>query len=203
MTSLLAPPMASNTKLLSIKNLQMPEYVYNTIEYPQQYKDGTINAMVHRTNKISSDWASFLDSIVKLKQAFSNNGYPNRLFDSILSKYMSKRNITAMHSHDTTNSHNSEPTPHMHKINYKNQFSKAYKTDERTLLQIIKNNTNCQKHEEQLKILIYYKSINIYSLLTNNNHSKKIDPLKTTNAIYKFKCTTMVIACTRIPLTLT
>ena len=146
--------------------------------------------MVHRTYKISSDWASFHDSIVKLKQAFSNNGYPNRLFDHILSKYMSKINITAMHSHDTINNHNSEPKPHMHKIYYKNQFSKAYKTDERTLLQIIKNNTKCNKHGEQLKNFLYYKSNNIYSLLTNNNHSEKIDPLKTTNATYKFKCTT-------------
>ena len=89
---------------------------------PQQYKYGTINAMVHRTYKISSDWASFHDSIVKLNQAFSNNGNPNCLFGRILSKYISKRNITAMHSHDAINSHISEPTPHMHKIYYETQF---------------------------------------------------------------------------------
>ena len=103
---------------------------------------------------------------------------------------MSKRNTTAMHSHDTINSNNSEPTPHMHKIYYKNEFSKAYKTELLPLLQIMKNYTMCNNHGEQLKILIYYKSNNIYSLLTNNNHSKKIDPLKTINAICKFKCTT-------------
>ena len=57
--------------------------------------------MVHRTYKTSSHWASFHNSIVKLKNSFSNNGYPNCLFDRILSKYMSKRNITAMHNYDT------------------------------------------------------------------------------------------------------
>ena len=64
---------------------------YNS-ECPQRYKDATINALIHRTYKISSSWQLFHTHIKHLQQAFINNGYPNSLFEKILKRYLTKLN---------------------------------------------------------------------------------------------------------------
>ncbi len=60
-----------------------------------------------------------------------------------------------------------------HKIYYKNQYSSMYKTDERILRKIVKNNISCTNSKDNIKLIIYYKSNLTYNLLTQNNQSKK------------------------------
>ena len=132
---------------------QMPTnfgiYLHYNSECPQRYKDGTVSALIHRTFKISSNWQLFDNTINKLEQTFINYGYPNKLFDSILQNYLNKK--------CTVSSKNIAP-PNTHNIYYQNQFSNSYKTDERIIKQIVKDNTKCVNESDLLKITIYYKS---------------------------------------------
>ncbi|KAF2354160.1 hypothetical protein FHG87_015087, partial [Trinorchestia longiramus] len=98
-------------------------YLHANSETPQRYKNSTIKALIHRTYKISSSWQLFHSSIVKLKQALINNGYSNTMFDNLLRNYLLKVNCSTKE----------EPNRITHTIYYLNQYSSAYKTDERIL----------------------------------------------------------------------
>ena len=82
-----------------------------------------------------------------------NNGYTNSSFDSALNKYLEKKQLPPT----PNNSDNpDEDGPQIHKVYYKNQFSSAYKTDERIMQDIIKNNVKCTNVDEKLKLVTYY-----------------------------------------------
>ncbi|KAF2357803.1 hypothetical protein FHG87_011449, partial [Trinorchestia longiramus] len=66
--------------------------------------------------------------------------------------------------------------------------SLAYKTDECILKQIIKSNSKCNSDNEHLRLIIYYKSHTIASLVSKNNQSAKLSELKQTNVVYEYKC---------------
>ena len=108
-------------------------------------------------SSISSSWSNFHHSIQNLKQALINNGYTNRLFDSVLSKYLNT--VSQTKSHEQTVSHH---------VYYRNQFSNAYKTDERVLKHIIRSNTEYKNPQEKLKLIIYYKNPTTTSLIMKN-----------------------------------
>ena len=149
-------------------------YLNARSECPQTYKDGTIKAL-HRNYKISSTWQLFRYSIEQLQQALMNNGYSNSRFESILKEYLNnKENLTT--SKETT-----------YRVYYLNQFSAAYKTDEKLLKQIIKNNTAC-KSNTKLQLIIYYKSKPVSNLIVRNNQSPQLPILKRNNLIYEFQC---------------
>ena len=67
-------------------------YLNYKSECLRRHKDATINALIHRIYKISSNWQLFQNHIHILKQAFVNNSYPNLLFDKILNSYLCKPN---------------------------------------------------------------------------------------------------------------
>ena len=76
-----------------------------------------------------------------------------------------------------------------HKVYFKNQFSRAYKTDERILQDMISNNVKCVKERDKLKLIIYYKSATTKALLMRNNQAPPSPALQQTNLIYEYKCT--------------
>jgi len=86
-------------------------------------------------------------SVSRLKQAFFNNGYPNKSFDAVLSKYLNKIS-------EPNDPANGPETTHL--IYYRNQFSNAYKTDERVMKSIINSNIPCKNPSEVVKLQIYY-----------------------------------------------
>ena len=77
---------------------------------------------------------------------------------------------------------------HTHDIYYKNQFSNAYKTDERVMKNIVYSNVKCKNPNDSLKMIIYYKSATVKSLASRNNNSPPIPPLQQTDLIYEFTC---------------
>ena len=103
---------------------------------------------------------------------FINNGYLNKLFDSILQTYLNKK--------CRVSSKNIAP-PNTHNIYYQNQFSNSYKTDERIIKQIVKDNIKCVNESDLLKMIIYCKSHTITNLISENNLSHKSNPLKQTD----------------------
>ena len=153
-------------------------YLHANSECTQQYKNSTIKALIHRTYKISSDWSHFCSSIQTLKQSIVNNGYSNRFFDKILSHYL-----------DTILTPKQQKTNvETYTIYYKNQYSTAYKTDERILKHIIKTNTHCNNPEDKLKFTVYYKNRYISSLFMRNNSAKPTPTFQQTNLVYEYKC---------------
>ena len=75
-----------------------------------------------------------------------------------------------------------------HKIFYQNQFSPAYKTDERIINNIIKNNVQCTNPAEKIKFIPYYRSNTITSLITKNNQGPPTPNLKKTSVIHQYQC---------------
>ena len=65
-------------------------YINPNSECPNRYRNGTIQALIHGTYKISSDHDTCHRSVTRLKQAFVNNGCSNKSFDAVLSKYLNK-----------------------------------------------------------------------------------------------------------------
>ena len=76
-----------------------------------------------------------------------------------------------------------------HKVYFRNQFSRAYKTDERILQDMIRNNVKCVNEKDKLKLIIYYKSATTKGLLMRNNQAPPSPALQETNLIYEYKCT--------------
>ena len=135
-------------------------YLNAESECPQRYKDGMINGLIHRTFKISSSWQHFHSSIQTLKQALVNIGYAGLSFDRILNKYLANRENKS-----------SDSDPVVHKVYYRNQYSSAYKADERVIKDIVKKNTKCINEKERLNLVIYYKSKTINFLVMKNNQT--------------------------------
>ena len=155
-------------------------YLNAKSECPQRYKTGTIKALIIRTYKISSDWSIFHRSIQNLKQALINNGYSNRDFDRVLNSYI--------------NPTRRQPAPpnisdeNTHEIFYKNQFSEAYKIDERIMKEIVHSNVKCKNQSDKLKLTIYYKSSQVSQFLSRNNSQPEKPDIQKTNLIYEYKC---------------
>ena len=149
-------------------------------ECPDRYKEGTVKALIHRSYRISSDLTTFHASVEKLKQSFINNGYSNRMFDTILQNF-----INRTHQQDRENPPHTDPD-HTHKIYYKNYFSSSYKIDERIMKSIIYNNTSCVNEEDELKLIIYYKSSNVKSTFSRNSETPKLTKLQRSHLIYEY-----------------
>ena len=156
-------------------------YLNECSECPIRYKDGTVKALIQRNYKISSSWPLFHTNMTQLKQALIKNGYSYNSFNSILRKFLNQCN-----GKEQPNSDNNKLT---HRVYYQNQFSSNYKKDKRIIKSIIRSNTNCIRPNEQLNVIIYYKSNTISNRICRNNQSPEPTTLKRTNLIYEYKCT--------------
>lgn len=163
-----------------IKPTHCGSYLNARSECPEKYKTGTIIALIHRIQKISSSWTNFNTSIEQLKQTLINNSYSNTTFDNTLKKYLEKH-IMPKNEHQNNSSNT-------HTLYYKNQFSKAYKTDERILKSIIEENVKCTNPDDRLKLIIYYKTQKTSHLIMKNNLRPETEALKQTNVVYQFQC---------------
>ena len=74
------------------------------------------------------------------------------------------------------------------KYSTKTSFPHAYKTNERIIHKIIKNNVQCTNPADKIKFIPYYRSNTITSLITKNNQGPLTTPLKKTNVIYQYQC---------------
>lgn len=73
-------------------------------------------------------------------------------------------------------------------IYYESQTHPNYKTEERVIKNIILNNTECQKVDHKLQVVVYYKNKKTSNLVMKNNLSPPLKYLEQTNVIYKFSC---------------
>ena len=112
---------------------------------------------------MSSDWSKFLQSVDNLKQIFINNGYSNACSDRILNDYVNRIHKPTEKSDITT-----------HDLFYCNQFSYAYKTDERVIKQHVQNKALYINPKEKLNLTVYYTSKTTISLTCLNNKAPNV-----------------------------
>ena len=67
-------------------------------------------------------------------------------------------------------------------------MNNKYKEDERVLRRIVRENVTLKDNHDQLKLVIFYKSMKSRNLVMRNNCAKKQRELAKTNVVYKFKC---------------
>ena len=72
-----------------------------------------------------------------------------------------------------------------HSVFFKNPYTDAYRTDERGIRQIKRNNVRWIKPNDSLKLVIYYKITTIKGLVSKNNHSPPPSDVQKTK-IYEF-----------------
>ena len=70
-------------------------------------------------------------------------------------------------------------------IYYKNYISLSYKTDERIIRNIVRNNINITNDNDYLNLIIYYKSPKTAQLVMKNNRKNR-NKLNSTNVIYQY-----------------
>ena len=144
-------------------------------ECPSRYKKGMIKALIHRTFKICSNREIFNNEIKILKQLLINNNYTNKEFDNTLKEYL--QNVDRAPDNSTTVKHN---------IYYRNQITDAYKMDETVMKNILRQYVKCNNDNEQLKLIIYYKSRCTANLIIKN--SPKLPEMQRVNLVYKYEC---------------
>ena len=94
------------------------------------------------------------------------------MFDTILQNF-----INRTHQQDRENPPQIDPD-HTHKIYYKNYFSSSFKIDERIIKSIVYNNTPWVNGEDELKLIIYYRSSNVKSTFSRKSETPKLQKLR-------------------------
>ena len=146
-------------------------------ECPDKYKKGVITNMLHRGFKISSNMQLFQQEIRRLKQIFSNNNYLMKLVDQCIESFLQSKSRQ-----------NSSDEKAKIVVYYQNQMNCNYKKDEKVLKGIIKHNVKPINNQEELDVIVYYKTLKTRDLIMKNNSCASQDKLSKSWAVYKFKC---------------
>ena len=147
---------------------------------PDRYKVSVIRSYVYRALKHCSSWPLVHEELQRVKQLLTSNGYSVTMVDEQIRAALNRHQQSA-----------EKPKPDaVHNIYYRNTMSPGYRTDEKVLQDIIHRNCKVQDPSHQLRLNIYYKSPKTSSLVLRNNMTNENSPLKQTNVIYHFKCTT-------------
>ena len=136
-------------------------------------------ALINRTFKTCSNGTLFQKAIKNLKQTFVNNGYSNSAFDKVLNKFLDKK---------STPPPDTDTMGEVVEVFYMNQFSDAYKTDEKVLKDIVTKNVKCTRQTDNFKLTIYYKSNTVKSIVSRNNQNTPPAELQQCNLIYEHTC---------------
>ena len=108
--------------------------------------------------KNSSNNLLFLRECERLKQLFTNNNFPFKLINEIITTFITNKRTTE--SPDTT----SVPKEKIN-IFYENQMNQQYKKDEKILKYIIKKNVKPANNTQEINTIIYYTNLIVNNLI--------------------------------------
>ena len=135
---------------------------------PKQWKRSLIYCMLHRAHSICSSFTTLNQEFIFLCKMFTDNGYPQRLFYSVVQKFITNLN----NPRHTTNA--SVDNKHCLIVPYFGQASEILKKRIKSL---------CSKYEVDAKVIFKpFKVANYFSLKT-----RCPKPLKS-NVVYQFTC---------------
>ena len=124
-----------------------------------------------------SSWELLHQELERIKSILINNPYDLPDIEKVIRQQLDKFFKKEGHTGDII------------KLFYQNSMSKPYAKEEKILRDIIEKNCVAREPEDKLQLVVYYKSPRVSSLLMKNNLAEDSSPLKATNVVYKYKCT--------------
>ena len=73
---------------------------------------------------------------------------------------------------------------------YQSQMTTAYRKEEKIIRDIITKNCRPVQEPDTIKVIIYYRSPKVTSLVMRSNLSQDPSVMKSTNVVYQIRCTT-------------
>ena len=152
-------------------------------ECVQRYKDSVVFSYINRAYKVTQSWREFHLELRHIKQLLINNNYSNQLVDMHIRRFIDRKMQPS----------ENKDNPKTLKLFYENQMHNNYKIEERTIKNIINENTKCTGQNEKLNLIFFYKNLKSSNLSMRNNPSQPPTKLQQTNVIYEFSCNQCVI----------
>ena len=146
-------------------------------ECPDRYKISVIKGFLYRAKNLCTEKAEMMLEINRSKKILINNGYPNKLVDAEIRKFLKQDSQQTPTTSGVT-----------HKVFYKNFMNEKYKQDEMSIKRMIKSNVRVKNSNDRLQIIIYYKSTKTKDFIMKNNLLPKPRELSKTNLIYDYDC---------------
>ena len=147
-------------------------------ECVDKYKNSVITNYLNRAYRISDSWQDFHNEITHIKQMLVNNNYSNKTVDVQIKKFLHHKQSPPLIESQNT----------LIPIYYHSQTHSNYEIEERTIKNIILNNTKCIENNQKLTIICYYKNIKTSNLVMRNNMAPFPQSLQQTCVVYKFSC---------------
>jgi hypothetical protein len=154
---------------------------FNSIA-PERYKTGVIKTLLHRAYKICSDWKIIHCEIERIKQLLTNNNFPMKLIEKEIETFMNNK-----FKHDQ---YTNTETPNGNNIAlyYRNHMSSNYKQQEQRLKEIVSTHTTPINNNDNVKLIIYYRTPKLKNLLIKNNNHTKVEIGRESHVVYQYSC---------------
>ena len=147
-------------------------------ECVEKYKISVITNYLNRAFKLCSNWLDFHSEVQCIKQRLINNNYSNKMVDTQINKFLGQKLKPA----------EEKEKKNLIMVFYQSQTHMNYKIEERTIKNIVLNNTKCCNSNDELRIAFYYKNNKTFNLVMKNNLAPPVGQLERANVVYKFKC---------------
>ena len=147
-------------------------------ECPARYRRSTIAAYIRRAITHCSTWKDTHQEITRATQVLINNGYSNKEIEEVCNSVLAKWYT------NTDNDNNGN----IINLFYKNQFTSAYKEDEKALKMLLNRHVRCVDDDKRIKLIIYYKSRKTANLVLRNRAAANKTPLQEDHVVYRFTC---------------
>ena len=144
---------------------------------PDKYKLSVINTLLHRGYHISTDWYSFHQEILRIKQLLTNNNFPMNVIDKCVNNFLNNK-LTP-----TTRENKSKYI----QLYFKGQMSCHYKTEEKHLQRTIQKHVISVDPDKSVKLSIYYRNTKLSNLLIRNKTTNSTTSDKH-HVVYLYKC---------------
>ena len=149
-------------------------------ECPKRYLKGVIRTYVRRALKTCTSWKAVDEELKRVKQILTNNNYSSKDIDQEINRAVGLLVGNKEEKETETNGT-------VHKLFYKNQYTTAYKEDERVLKNIIRKNVTPTNSADKISLIIYYKSKKTSNMIMKNNTLQESE-LKANNVVYMYRC---------------
>jgi Txe/YoeB family toxin of Txe-Axe toxin-antitoxin module len=142
------------------------------------YKISVVKTLLHRAIKVSSSWEEVHNEVDRLQQVFANNGYPQSLVEKIINntvdRYIDRQTIN---DDDDIND-----------VFLFVQFDniETFKTDEKTLKNIISRHVKHVDNNAKVNVKAYYKPSKLSSKFSTRVSKPVPDRA---NVVYQLNCT--------------
>ena len=152
-------------------------------ECPERYKRSVVRAYIHRAFKHCSTWPRIHQELQRVRQLLADNDYSASMIEQEIGLKMQQQ-MKPRRTDET------KPPGKELSIFYESQMTTAYKKDEKIVRDIVTRNCKPMRDQDTIRLVIYYRSPKVTSLVMKNNLSQDRSLMKMTNVVYQIRCTT-------------